>query len=232
MRTIGLIAGMSWESSAEYYRILNEEVARRLGGLHSAKIVMISIDFARLEAQQTGNRWDEAAADLARVARQLEAAGAECVLICANTMHIAAPAVQAAVNIPLLHIADATGERVKAAGLNTVALLGTRFTMEQGFLKDRLSARFGLEVLIPGKTDRDFIHRVIYEELVLGKILPESKAAYLRIIDDLAAQGAQGVILGCTEIGLLIQQPDRPDIPLYDTVRVHAEAAVDWALQE
>jgi len=232
MRTIGLIAGMSWESSAEYYRILNEEVARRLGGLHSAKIVMISIDFARLEAQQTGNRWDEAAADLVQVARQLEGAGAECVLICANTMHIAAPAVQAAVGIPLLHIADATGERARAAGLSKVALLGTRYTMEQGFLKDRLRERFGLEVLIPGKAERDLIHRVIYEELVLGKILPESKAAYLRIIDDLVAQGAKGVILGCTEIGLLIQQPDRPDIPLYDTVRVHAEAAVDWALRE
>jgi aspartate racemase len=193
---------------------------------------MISIDFARLEAQQTGNRWDEAAADLARVARQLEAAGAECVLICANTMHIAAPAVQAAVGIPLLHIADATGERARAAGLSKVALLGTRYTMEQGFLKDRLRERFGLEVLIPGKADRDLIHRVIFEELVLGKILPESKAAYLRIIDDLVAQGAQGVILGCTEIGLLIQQPDRPAIPLFDTVRVHAEAAVDWALRE
>ena len=232
MRTIGLIAGMSWESSAEYYRILNEEVARRLGGLHSAKIAMISIDFARLEAQQTGNRWDEAAADLVQAARQLEAAGAECVLICANTMHIAAPAVQAAVRIPLLHIADAAGGRAKAAGLSRVALLGTRYTMEQGFLKDRLSERFGLEVLIPGKAERDLIHRVVFEELVLGKILPESKAAYLRIVDDLAAQGAQGIILGCTEIGLLIQQPDRPDIPFFDTVRVHAEAAVDWALQE
>lgn len=232
MRTIGLIAGMSWESSAEYYRILNEEVAHRLGGLHSAKIVMISIDFARLEAQQTSNRWDEAAADLVQVARQLEGAGAECVLICANTMHIAAPAVEAAVSIPLLHIADATGQRARAAGLSKVALLGTRYTMEQGFLKDRLHERFGLEVLIPEKTNRELIHRVVFEELVLGKILPESKAAYLRIIDDLVAQGAQGVILGCTEIGLLIQQPDRPGVPLFDTVRVHAEAAVDWALRE
>lgn len=232
MRTIGLIAGMSWESSAEYYRILNEEVARRLGGLHSAKIAMISIDFARLEAQQTSNRWDEAAADLAQAARQLERAGAECVLICANTMHKAAPAVQTAVGIPLLHIADAAGERARAAGLSKVALLGTRYTMEEGFLKDRLSERFGLEVLIPGKIERDLIHRVIFEELVLGRILPKSKATYLRIIDDLAAQGAQGIILGCTEIGLLIQQSDRPDVPFFDTVRVHAEAAVDWALQE
>ena len=232
MRTIGLIAGMSWESSAEYYRILNEEVARRLGGLHSAKIVMISIDFARLEAQQTSGRWDEAAADLAQAARQLERAGAECVLICANTMHKAAPAVQTAVGIPLLHIADAAGERARAAGLSKVALLGTRYTMEEGFLKDRLSERFGLEVLIPGKIERDLIHRVIFEELVLGRILPKSKATYLRIIDDLAAQGAQGIILGCTEIGLLIQQSDRPDVPFFDTVRVHAEAAVDWALQE
>lgn len=232
MRTIGLIAGMSWESSAEYYRILNEEVARRLGGLHSAKIAMISIDFARLEAQQTGNRWDEAAADLVQVARQLERAGAECVLICANTMHKAAPAVQAAVGIPLLHIADAAGGRAQAAGLKKVALLGTRYTMEEGFLKDRLSERFGLEVLIPGKTERELIHRVVFEELVLGKILPESKAAYLRIVDELVSQGAQGIILGCTEIGLLIQQSDRPDVPFFDTVRVHAEAAADWALQE
>jgi len=203
-----------------------------LGGLHSAKIVMISIDFARLEAQQTSNRWDEAAADLAQAARQLERAGAECVLICANTMHKAAPAVQTAVGIPLLHIADAAGERARAAGLSKVALLGTRYTMEEGFLKDRLSERFGLEVLIPGKIERDLIHRVIFEELVLGRILPKSKATYLRIIDDLAAQGAQGIILGCTEIGLLIQQSDRPDVPFFDTVRVHAEAAVDWALQE
>lgn len=232
MRTIGLIAGMSWESSAEYYRILNEEVARRLGGLHSAKIVMVSIDFARLEAQQTSGRWDEAAADLVQVARQLEAAGAECVLICANTMHIAAPAVQAAVSIPLLHIADAAGERARAAGLSRVALLGTRYTMEEGFLKDRLRERFGLEVLIPPETKRGQVHRVIFEELVLGKILPQSKETYLRIIDDLVKQGAQGVILGCTEIGLLIQQSDRPNVPFFDTVRVHAEAAVDWALQE
>jgi aspartate racemase len=232
MRTIGLLAGMSWESSLEYYRILNEEVARRLGGLHSAKCVMVSIDFARLEAQQTRGQWNEAAGDLARAARQLELGGAECVLICANTMHKVAPAIEAAVKIPLLHIADAAGERVRAAGVKTVALLGTRYTMEESFLKDRLNARFGLEVIIPNSASRELVHRVIFEELVLGKILPESKAAYLRIIDDLIAQGAQGVILGCTEIGLLIQQPDRPATPLFDTVRMHAEAAVDWALRE
>ena len=232
MRTIGLLAGMSWESSLEYYRILNEEVARRLGGLHSAKCVMVSIDFARLEAQQTSGQWNAAAGDLAQAARQLELAGAECVLICANTMHKAAPAVQAAVGIPLLHIADAAGERARAAGLSKVALLGTRYTMEEGFLKDRLRERFGFEVLIPPETERGQVHRVIFEELVLGKILPQSKETYLRIIDGLVKQGAQGIILGCTEIGLLVQQSDRPNVPFFDTVRVHAEAAVDWALQE
>jgi len=231
MRTIGLLAGMSWESSLEYYRILNEEVARRLGGLHSAKCVMVSIDFARLEAQQTSGQWNAAASDLAQAARQLERAGAQCVLICANTMHKVAPAIEAAVKIPLLHIADAAGDRVRAAGLKTVALLGTRYTMEEGFLKDRLNARFGLQVIIPGATERELIHRVIFEELVLGKILPESKAAYLRIIDGLVKQGAQGIILGCTEIGLLVK-PEDSTTPLFDTVRMHAEAAVDWALRE
>lgn len=231
MRTIGLIAGMTWESSIEYYRILNELVARRLGGLHSAKCVMVSIDFAPLELKQERGEWDAAGRDLANAARQLEQAGAECVLICANTMHKVADAVQAAVSIPLLHIADASAARVQAAGLNTIGLMGTRYTMEEGFYKDRLSQRFGLRVITPNAADREIIHRVIFEELGLGILRPESKAAYLRIIDDLVAQGAQGVILGCTEIGLLVKPEDHPT-PLFDTTRIHAEAAVDWALQE
>lgn len=231
MRTIGLIGGMTWESSIEYYRIVNELVAKRLGGLHSAKCIMASIDFAGLEAQQERGEWDQAGRDLAAVARQLEDAGAECVLICANTMHKVADAVQAAVNIPLLHIADAAAARVQAAGLHTVALLGTKYTMEQDFYKDRLSERFGLHVITPDAPEREIIHRVIFEELGLGILRPESKAAYLRIIDRLVHQGAQGVILGCTEIGLLIKPGDHP-APLFDTVRIHAEAAVDWALQE
>ncbi|GAP13079.1 aspartate racemase [Longilinea arvoryzae] len=231
MRTIGLIGGMTWESSVEYYRILNERVAQRLGGLHSAKCVMVSIDFAPLEMQQERGEWDEAGRELAKAARQLEHAGAECVLICANTMHKVMDAVQSAVSIPLLHIADATAARVKAAGLNTIALMGTKYTMEEGFYKDRLSQRFGLRVITPTAADREIIHRVIYQELGFGILRPESKAAYLRIIDDLVAQGAQGVILGCTEIGLLVKQEDHP-APLFDTTRIHAEAAVDWALQE
>lgn len=231
MRTIGLLAGMTWESSLEYYRILNEEVARRLGGLHSARCVMVSIDFAPLAAQQIHGEWEAAGRELAAAAQQLQRAGAECVLICANTMHRVAPAVEAAVSIPLLHIADAAGARACAAGMDTVGLLGTRYTMEESFLKDRLSERFGLRVLVPDAAERETVHRVIYEELGLGKFLPESKAAYLKIIDHLMEQGAQGVILGCTEIGLLVKPEDTP-APLIDTVRVHAEAAVDWALQE
>lgn len=231
MRTIGLIGGMTWESSIEYYRIVNELVARRLGGLHSARCILASIDFAGLEAQQERGEWDQAGRDLAAVARQLEDAGAECVLICANTMHKVADAVQAAVSIPLLHIADAAAARVQAAGLQTVALLGTKYTMEQDFYKNRLSERFGLRVITPEAAEREIIHRVIFEELGLGILRPESKAAYLRIIDRLVQKGAQGVILGCTEIGLLIKQEDHP-APLFDTVRIHAEAAVDWALQE
>ncbi|TLN02804.1 aspartate/glutamate racemase family protein [bacterium] len=231
MRTIGLIAGMSWESSVEYYRIINEEVARRLGGLHSARCVMVSLDFDRLAAQQRAGQWEAAASDLVAAARQLERAGAECVVICANTMHKVAPAIEAAVNIPLLHIADAAAARVKAAGLSRVALLGTRYTMEEGFLKDRLSERHGLEVIIPSAADRELIHRVIYDELVLGVINPASRAAYLRIIAGLLEGGAQGVILGCTELGLLVKQEDC-SAPLFDTTLVHAEAAVNWALQE
>jgi len=229
MKTIGLIGGMSWESSLEYYRIINEAVKARLGGLHSAQCLMFSVDFAGVEALQRAGDWAQAGRMLAGAARSLEAGGAECLVLCTNTMHIVADAMQAAVQIPLLHIADATAQRVQAAGIQKIGLLGTRFTMEEVFYKGRLTDRFGLQVLVPDAAGRDVVHRVIYEELVLGQLHAESKAQYLRIIDDLAARGAQGIILGCTEIGLLVQQDDCR-VPLFDTTRIHAEAAAEFAL--
>jgi len=229
MRTIGLIGGMSWESSQEYYRLINELVKARLGGLHSAKSVMVSVDFAEIERLQQENRWDEAAQILSEAARGLEAAGADCVVICTNTMHKVADEVQANVGIPLLHIADATVERVKSVGLRRIGLLGTRFTMEEDFYVGRLAGRHGLGVMVPEAAERDDIHRVIYDELCLGVARAESKARYLQIMDRLIGRGAQGIILGCTEIGLLVQQVDSR-VPLFDTTRIHAEAAVEWAL--
>lgn len=229
MKTIGLIGGMSWESSLEYYRIINETVKARLGGLHSAQCLMYSVDFAGVEELQRAGDWAQAGRELADAARRLEAGGAECVVLCTNTMHIVADALQAAVQIPLLHIADATANRVQAAGIQTIGLLGTRFTMEEDFYKGRLTDRFGLKVLVPDAAGRNLVHRVIYEELVLGKVRAESRAQYLQVINSLAAQGAQGIILGCTEIGLLVQQDDCR-VPLFDTTRIHAEAAVEFAL--
>ena len=229
MKTIGLIGGMSWESSAEYYRIINEEVARRLGGTHSAQSLMFSVDFAEIEALQHQDRWDEATARMVDAARRLERGGADCVLLCTNTMHKLADAVQRSIAVPLLHIADATGTRVRERGLTAVGLLGTRYTMEQNFYRGRLRERYGLEVLIPGAEDRQVVHGVIYGELVRGRILPESRQAYARIIASLAAQGAQGIVLGCTEIMLLIGQEDSP-VPVFDTTTIHAQAAVDYAL--
>jgi len=229
MRTIGLIGGMSFESSIEYYCLINEGVRQRLGGLHSARCVMVSVDFAEIEVLQMQGRWEEAGQALAQAARSLEQAGAECVVVCTNTMHKVVPAIQAAVRIPLLHIADATARRVCAEGLHTVGLLGTRFTMEEDFYKGRLSEGFGLRVLVPGEAERDDVHHVIYDELCLGIVSGDSRERYRRIIARLAEQGAQGVILGCTEIGLLVKPADSP-LPLYDTTRIHAEAAVDWAL--
>ena len=229
MRTIGLIGGMSFESSIEYYCLINEGVRQRLGGLHSARCVMVSVDFAEIEVLQMQGRWEEAGQALAQAARSLEQAGAECVVVCTNTMHQVVPAIQVAVRIPLLHIADATARRVCAEGLHTVGLLGTRFTMEEDFYKGRLSEGFGLRVLVPGEAERDDVHHVIYDELCLGIVSGDSRERYRRIIARLAEQGAQGVILGCTEIGLLVKPADSP-LPLYDTTRIHAEAAVDWAL--
>ncbi len=229
MKTIGLIGGMSWESSIEYYRMINQLVKARLGGLHSAKSVMVSVDFAEIEILQHQGRWAEAAALLVAAAVSLEAGGADFIVLCTNTMHKLAQDIQANTAIPFLHIADATAQRVIDAGIQKIGLLGTRFTMEEDFYSGRLSEKFGLEVLIPGTDERDIVHRVIYDELVLGRIEPHSKSQYLAIIQQLEQRGAQGVILGCTEIGLLVQQSDCR-LPLFDTTRIHAEAAVAYAL--
>lgn len=228
MRTLGLLGGMSWESTLPYYRIVNERVRQRLGGLHSAKLVLHSVDFAEIEALQHAGDWDAAGAILVDAARALHAAGAEALVICTNTMHLVAPAIEAAVDLPLLHIADATAARIRDAGLLRVALLGTRFTMERDFYRRRIEAA-GIDVIVPDAPQRDVVHRVIYEELCLGRILDASRDAYRAIIDDLVAKGAEGVILGCTEIGLLVGEGDAT-VPLFDTTRIHAEAAADWAL--
>jgi aspartate racemase len=229
MKTIGLLGGMSWESTALYYRLINEGVNRRLGGLHSAQIVMVSVDFEPIEAMQTAGDWEAAGTALAEAARQVEAGGADVLLICTNTMHKVAPQVQDAIGIPLLHIADATARRIEAAGMETVGLLGTNFTMEQDFYKGRLIDEYGLNVLVPPKADRDLIHRVIYDELCLGVVEDASREEYLRIIEDLRARGAEGIIEGCTEIVMLVQQA-HTDVPLFDTTSIHAEAAVLQAL--
>ena len=231
MKTIGILGGMSWESSIEYYRIINEEVNRRLGGVHSAKILMYSVDFGEIEALQHAGRWDEATAFMVDAARRIERGGADFLVIATNTMHKMAEEVAAAIGIPLLHIADATAERIKAQGLRKVGLLGTRFTMEEDFYRGRLEQKHGLTVLIPDRADRDEVHRVIYEELVVGRIVPASRQRYIAIMERLIDQGAEGIILGCTEIGLLVKDGDVP-VPLFDTTRIHAEAAVDWALAE
>ncbi|MER5866338.1 aspartate/glutamate racemase family protein [Kitasatospora sp. NPDC002040] len=230
MKVIGLIGGMSWESSAEYYRLLNELTRDRLGGLHSARCVLWSVDFAEIEQLQAAGEWDRAGAVLADAARALEAAGAELLLICTNTMHKVADRVAAAVSVPLLHLADATALAVGAAGLTRVGLLGTAFTMEQSFYRDRLAAH-GLDVLVPDAPGRAVVHRVIYEELCLGVVREESRAAYRTVIEELVARGAQGVILGCTEIELLISPADSP-VPVFATTRLHAEAAIAAALPD
>jgi aspartate racemase len=229
MKTIGLIGGMSWESSLEYYRIVNEAVKEKLGGLHSAKCVLYSVDFAEIEVLQHEGRWADATQAMIDAACHVEAGGADFMLICTNTMHKMADEVQRNLGVPLLHIADATGEAVKARGLRKIGLLGTKFTMEEDFYRGRLVEKHGLEVIIPEAADREIVHRVIYGELVLGQIKPESKAAYARIIEKLVARGAEGIILGCTEIGLLVKPEDSP-IPLFDTTLIHASAAVEFAL--
>ncbi|MFM8425559.1 MAG: aspartate/glutamate racemase family protein [Chloroflexota bacterium] len=231
MKTIGLIGGMSWESSIEYYRIINETAKEKLGGLHSAKSMMVSVDFAEIEKLQHEDRWDEAGQILVKCAQDLERGGADLIVLCTNTMHKLADQIIANVNIPFLHIADATAEKIIASGIKRIGLLGTRFTMEHDFYKGRLINNFGLDVLIPEKTDRDIIHRVIYEELVLGKIVDASRTEYQRIMSDLLAKGAEGIILGCTEIELLIKDGDS-SAPLFPTTRIHAIAAVEKALEK
>lgn len=227
--TIGLIGGMSWESSAEYYRIINQETQRRLGGVHSARSLMASVDFGLVEHLQRQERWEELTVMMCDAARDLERGGAGVLVLCTNTMHRMAADIEAAVAIPLLHIADPTAAAVKAAGLSTVGLLGTGFTMEQGFYTGRLAARHGLQVLIPEADDRRSVHRIIYEELVVGRTEATSRAAYRDVMERLVERGAEAIILGCTEITLLVSQQDCW-APLFDTTRLHALAAVDWSL--
>ena len=228
MKTIGLMGGMSWESSIEYYRIINQLIQERLGGYHSAKCVLVSLDFADIEEKQKEGDWDGAAALMMEAARQVENAGGNFLLICTNTMHLLADRVQTAVSIPLIHIADATAQAVIALGITEVGLLGTKFTMQEDFYRGRLEKLFDLKVRIPDSADMEIVHDVIYQELVHGVINTNSKEEYLRIIGNLTKRGAQGIILGCTEIGLLVKQEDTP-IPLFDTTRIHAEAAVNYA---
>jgi len=231
VKTIGLIGGMSWESSIEYYRIINETTKAKLGGLHSAKSLMYSVDFAEIEILQHQGKWAEAAKMLINAAKSLESGGADFIVLCTNTMHKVADDIQASVKIPLLHIADATAHLVKDSGFQKIGLLGTRFTMEEEFYKGRLSRKYGLDVSVPNAQEREIVHRVIYDELVVGKIEQRSKEQYIGIIEQMVNQGAEGVILGCTEIGLLIQKEDS-QVPLFDTTRIHAEAAVEYALGE
>jgi len=228
-RTIGLIGGMSWESTIPYYRVINETVRQVRGGLHSARIALVSVDFHDVEAMQREGRWDDAGALLADAARTLETAGADFVVLCTNTMHKVGAAIERAVRIPLLHIADPTAAAVKAAGIRTVGLLGTRFTMEEAFYRDRLEKLHGLDVIVPGAADRDTIHRIIYDELCVGRIVDASRAEYRRIIDDLVERGARGIIFGCTEISMLVGAGDAP-VPTFDTTLLHAHAAAMQAL--
>jgi aspartate racemase len=230
MKTIGLIGGISWESTLEYYRVINEYTKERLGGFHSGKIVLYSVDFAEVEVRQHQGKWDELTVLMIDAAQRVERSGADVLIICANTMHKMAPEIRKQIRIPILHIGDVTAEAVKSRSLNKVGLLGTRFTMEQDFYKQRLVEKHGLEVIIPEEKERDEIHAILYNELCLGEIKGRSKEAFQRIIASLESRGAQGIILGCTEIPLLVSQADYK-IPLFDTTTLHARAAVDWALR-
>jgi aspartate racemase len=229
MKTIGLLGGMSWESSLEYYRIINQAVKRRLGGLHSAQCLLYSYDFAEIEALQHANAWDKLTAMMIDGTRRLIAGGADFLVICTNTMHRMADEIEAETGLPLLHIADAAAEAIKARRLAVVGLLGTQFTMTGDFYRKRLEERHGIKVMIPEAPDREVVHHIIYDELVQGEIRAESRKVYLQVINRLKAEGAQGVVLGCTEIPLLVKQSD-VDLPVFDTTTLHAEAAVKWAL--
>ncbi|WP_066172280.1 aspartate/glutamate racemase family protein [Bacillus marinisedimentorum] len=229
MKTIGMIGGMSWESSLEYYRIINEEVKRELGSLHSAKNVMVSVDFGEIEQLQHAGEWDRLGRLMAEAANKVEAAGADMVLLCTNTMHRHTDEIEASVKIPFLHIADAVGAEMQKRGMGSAGLLGTKFTMESDFYKERLKARFGIETNIPDEDDRELVHRIIYGELVRGMIKPESREALLSVIERLAEQGADGVILGCTELPLLVQQI-HTSVPVLDSTYLHARTAVEKSL--
>ncbi len=230
MKTIGLIGGMSWESSIEYYKIINETVRAKLGGLHSAKCIMASVDFAEIEPLQHQGKWNEATEILIAAARSVEAGGADCVILCTNTMHKVADEVQKNLRIPILHIADATAQTIKTEGFKKVGLLGTRFTMEEDFYKGRLSQKHNLKIIIPDEEEREVVHRIIYDELCMGETKTSSKTKYMDIINHLVKKGAEGIILGCTEIGLLVKKEDTR-VPLFDTTRIHAIAAVEYALE-
>ena len=229
MKTIGLIGGMSWESSAVYYRLLNERVGRMLGGSHSCACIMDSVDFDHIERLQHEGKWDELCRIMSDKALKLEKAGAELILLCTNTMHVCEPAITENLKVPFLHISDATGEAIVSTGLNRVGLLGTRFTMEKDFYTKVLKDKYGIEVLLPDAEDRNIVHNCIYRELVRGQFLPSSRKEFQRIIDDLKERGAQGVILGCTEIPMLIRQKDS-EIPVFDTTSLHVDAALRRAL--
>lgn len=230
MKTIGLIGGMSWESTVTYYKLINTAVKDRLGGLHSAKCLLYSVDFEEIEACQASGEWERAGEILTDAAKRLEGAGSGFIVICTNTMHKVVPQIQAEIGIPILHIADATAGRILESGISTVALFGTKYTMEQDFYKKRLTDR-GITVLVPDEADRAFINRVIYSELCLGTISVSSREKLLAIVREMGGRGAQGVILGCTEIGLLVSQEDT-DIPLFDTTRIHAESAALAAMEQ
>jgi aspartate racemase len=229
MKTIGLIGGMSWESSIEYYRLLNETIRQKMGGLHSAKSLMYSVDFAEIEVLQHQSKWQEASRILIAAAKSLEYGGADFVILCTNTMHKVAEEIQTNISIPLLHIADATAQKITGLGLKKIGLLGTRFTMEEDFYTGRLINKYGLEVIIPDSPEREIVHRVIYDELCLGVINPTSKAQYISIMKQLVKCGAEGIILGCTEIGQLVHDEDC-QVRLFDTTRIHAVVAVEYAI--
>jgi len=230
MKTIGIIGGMSWESSTIYYQLMNQKIKELLGGFHSCKLILWSVDFAEVEQLQRDGNWIKLDELMAKAAHKLELAGAEIILVGTNTMHLCAPAIEAKISVPFLHIAEATAQIIQKTGFKKVALLGTKFTMEKDFYKDIIQKKYGIEILIPTKDERDIIHQIIYKELVQGKIKLESKQKYINIIKNLHTKGAEGVILGCTEIPLLIQAEDVP-IPIFDTTKIHAEKAIEWALE-
>lgn len=229
MKTIGLLGGMSWESTELYYRWINQGIKKRLGGLHSARIAMVSVDFQEIETLQHHGQWERAGEILTKAAQQIEAVGADFLLICTNTMHKVAPQIEQGIAIPILHLADATAEQIKRKNLKAIGLLGTNFTMEQNFYKGRLTKRHGLQVIVPSDADRQMVHRIIYSELCLGIVKEDSRANYLRIMEQMCEDGAEGIIEGCTEIVMLVQQ-DHTDIPLFDTTAIHAEATTTLAL--